>query len=386
MSITSRFTFVGTPVLPKEKAKRPFYKEFEKADKNGKKRTLASMTFGIKESDTNMAFVEAFDSAQDTILTMDSNNEKLNVDWNDRFDEDIVASVANYRKYTVDLGEDCGGRQEFITLFDMMQYLNEHLKEYKGKLMVTGQFVREWYAKKSVYLDKFRLQNVYAVDAEEYKSRLSLVMDIYYNRDSIDKSEFKENQKIYLNGYVEQYMGKDEGRKLLPMQFVFSAAKYKLEENPKHKKLFDYKMSYIDIKNKTMVHIPWDVVLLRGAEEAEFDESMFTEKQKEQIELGLKTLDDFKPRGSIVGDRINEYRLFDPKLTGDFADGVLEVEDTPDEFEERIYQPPKDETLDEAKKSSKTQKTKKKTDDEDEPPFDTDTESESDDVDDDDLF
>ena len=381
MAITARFTFVGTPVIPKDKAKRPFFKEFDKVDeKTKKKKMMASMNFGVKESDTNMAFVEAFDSVQDKILTMDTENEKLTVDWEDRFDEDIVDSVASYRKYTADLGEEHGGRKEFITLYDLMLHLNEHLANYSGKIMVTGQFVREWYAKKNAYTDRFRIQNVYAVDEEEYKSRLSLVMDIYYNRDSIDKSDFKENKKIYLNGYIEQYISKDEGRKMIPMQFVFSAAKYKVDENEHHKKLLNYKMSYIDINSKKMAHIPWDIVLVRGAEEAEFDESMLTAKQKEQIELGLKTLDDFKPKGTIVGDRVNEYRLFDPKLTGDFSDGLLECEDTMDEFEERIYTPAKDETLAEAKKNSKASKA---TEDEDEPPFNKD---ENDDVGDEDLF
>lgn len=386
MAITARFTFVGTPMIPKDKAKRPFFKEFDKVDeKTKKKKKMASMSFGVKESDTNMAFVEAFDSVQDEILTMDSDNEKMTVAWEDRFDEDIVDTVASYRRFTADLGDEHGGRKDFITLYDLMQHLNEHMKNYTGKIMVTGQFTREWYAKKNAYLDKFRIQNVYAVDEDEYKNRLSLVMDIYYNKDSIDKSDFKENKKIYLNGYIEQYMGKDEGRKMLPMQFIFSAAKYKLDENEKHKKLFDYKMSYIDVKNKNMVHIPWDIVLLRGAEEAEFDESMLTAKQKEQIELGLKTLDDFKPKGTIVGDRVNEYRLFDPKLTGDFSDGLLECDDTMDEFEEKIYQPPQDETLDEAKSNSKKDKKAKADpdDDDDDAPFDADKE---DDVDEEDLF
>ena len=133
---------------------------------------------------------------------------------------------------------------------------------------------------------------------------------------------------------------------------------------------------------KAMVHIPWKMVLLRGAEEADFDESMLTDAQKEQIELGIKTLDDFKPKGNIYGDRIDEFRLFDPKLEGDFADGLLEAEDKSDEFEERIYQPPQDETLDEAKNSSKNGKKSNK---DDEPPFDED-EKKDDGVDEDDLF
>lgn len=387
MSYQSRFSFCGTPVIPKQKAdtKRPFCKEISKKDEKTKEtKKMLSMTFGIKETDMNMAFVEAFDSQQKVIKTMDVDNEKMDVDWDDRFDEDIIEKVANYRKYIVDLGDEHGGRQEFITAYDMIEHLREHLPNYDGRVVVTGQFTRDWYAKKKTYFSKFRIQNVFAAP-EERKNRLLLTMDLFYNKSSLDDSDFDENKKMTLDCYIEQYINKDEGRKYVPIQVVFSGTKYDLE-NEKHKKLFDYKMKYIKVKNKNMVHIPWEIVLLRGAEEAEFDESMLTDSQREQVELGIKSVDDFRPKGNIYGDRIDEFRLFEPKLEGDYADGVLECDDTADEFEEKIFVPATDETMEEAKKNSKSAKSKSKKDedDDDEPPFDKD--EDKDDVDEEDLF
>lgn len=389
MSYQSRFSFCGTPVIPKQKAdtKRPFCKEISKKDEKTKEtKKMLSMTFGIKETDMNMAFVEAFDSQQKVIKTMDVDNEKMDVDWDDRFDEDIIEKVANYRKYIVNLGDEHGGRQEFITAYDMIEHLREHLPNYDGRVVVTGQFTRDWYAKKKTYFSKFRIQNVFAAP-EERKNRLLLTMDLFYNKSSLDDSDFDENKKMTLDCYIEQYINKDEGRKYVPIQVVFSGAKYDLE-NEKHKKLFDYKMKYIKVKNKNMVHIPWEIVLLRGAEEAEFDESMLTDSQREQVELGIKSVDDFRPKGNIYGDRIDEFRLFEPKLEGDYADGVLECDDTADEFEEKIFVPAADETMEEAKKNSKSAKSKSKKDedDDDEPPFDKDEDEDKDDVDEEDLF
>lgn len=387
MSYQSRFSFCGTPVIPKQKAdtKRPFCKEITKKDEKTKEtKKMLSMTFGIKETDMNMAFVEAFDSQQKVIKTMDTDNEKLDVDWDDRFDEDIISKVASYRKYIVNLGDDHGGRQEFITAYDMIEHLREYLPDYDGRVVVTGQFTRDWYAKKKMYFSKFRVQNVFAAP-EERKNRLLLTMDLFYNKASLDDSDFDESKKMTLDCYIEQYINKDEGRKYVPIQVVFSGAKYDLE-NEKHKKLFDYKMKYIKVKNKNMVHIPWEIVLLRGAEEAEFDESMLTDSQREQVELGIKTVEDFRPKGNVYGDRIDEFRLFEPKLEGDYADGVLECDDTADEFEEKIYVPAQDETMEEAKKNSKSSsKTKKDEDEDDEPPFDKD-DDDKDGVDEEDLF
>lgn len=387
MSYQARFSFVGTPVIPKQKSdtKRPFCKEGEYTDKQTKKkRKTLSLNFGVKESDSNMAFVEAFDSVQPTIKTMDTDNEKMDVDWDDRFDADIIDKVASYRKYIVDLGEDHGGRQEFITVYDMIEFLREHLPDYDGRVVVTGQFTRDWYAKKKMYFSKFRVQNVFAAP-DERKSRLLITADLFYNKNSLDDSDYDESKKMTLDCYIEQYINKDEGRKYVPIQCVFSGAKYD-PENERHKKLLAYKMKYLKVKSKEMVHIPWEIVLLRGAEEADFDESMLTDSQREQVELGIKTVDDFRPKGNIFGDRIDEFRLFDPKLEGDFADGVLDADDKGEEFEEKIYQPPMDETMDEAKSNSKKSKEKAKSkDDDDDPPFD-DEKSADDGVDNDDLF
>ncbi len=369
MSYQARFSFVGTPVLPKQKAdaKRPFCKEGEYVDKQTKKkRKTLSLNFGVKESDSNMAFVEAFDSVQPTIKTMDTDNEKMDVDWDDRFDEDVVKKVANYRKYTVDLGEDHGGRQEFITVYDMIKHLQEYLPDYDGRVVVTGQFIRAWYDKKETYYSKFRVQNVFAAP-DERKSRLLITADLFYNKDSVDDSEYDETKKMTLDCYIEQYINKDEGTKFFPICAVLSTAKFDME-NKKHKGKFENIMKYLKVKSKNMIHIPWSIKLVRGAEEAEFDESMLTDAQREQYELGIATLDDFKPRGGIYGERIDELRLCKPELknfgkNGDFSNGPILCDLVGDEFDELIYQPSQDETLEEAKKKSKSKRDIKNDDD-----------------------
>ena len=114
---------------------------------------------------------------------------------------------------------------------------------------------------------------------------------------------------------------------------------------------------------------------------------MLTERQREQVELGIRTVDDFRPKGNVFGDRVDEFRLKDVIISSDdFKDGYCRfADDKGDEFEEKIYQPPQDETMEEAKKNSKKAKNTESNDDD--PPFDED-EKKSDDgsVADDDLF
>ena len=182
----TRFSFAATPVMPKKDAKRPFYREVE-FNRNGKKVSASAINLGLKESDNNMVFVEAFDSPNDTILTMDSDFNKIEVAWKDRFDEDVVSKVANVKKYTVDIGEP----KTFITAYDMIQCLKEDLPAYKGNILVTGQIRKDPNGK---YSETFDIQNVYAID-DERKLRFNVVMDLFYNKDSVDKSDYKSDKK-----------------------------------------------------------------------------------------------------------------------------------------------------------------------------------------------
>ena len=253
------------------------------------------------------------------------------------------------------MGEGLGGRKEFITLYDAIEYIKENLPKYTGKVTVVGQMVKEFYNGK--YYDKFKLQSLYAVP-DDRKNRLLITADIYYNKNCVDKTDFKSEKVIFVDGYIQQYINKDEGTKYIPQRFVFNASKYD-PENEKHQKLLDYKLKYIDISDKTMQHMIWEVVMLNGAEEVDFDESQLTKAQREQLELGIRTLDDFKPKGTILGGRVNEYRLFDPKLTGDFADGLVDTEMKESEFEEEIYRPAVDEKLDDVVEKAESKKEEK---------------------------
>ena len=401
-----RFKFVGKPKIPSSDSKRPFIKEIEK---DGKK--MVSLNFGIQEGKNSIVFVECFGSIQKQIKTKDTEGNDIEIQWKDRLDENIIKEVANYRKYICDLGNDFGGRKEFITQWDFISYLKLNLPEYKGKICVNGQWQKQWY--KDRYYDKFPIVSVYAVDDEEV-SKFYISADIYYRKDCVDASDWKEDKKIYVDGYIQQYINKDEGNKFIPQRFVFSGAKYK-PDNEKHQKLLAYRRKYVESKSKKWGHLLWDCIMLNGTELVEFDESQLTDAQKEQIELGIKTIDDFKPKGSIYGDIVNEFRFANPSLvkvneTDDFSNGYVELDYSDDEFDDLIYQPVQDEKMSDVINKSEKDKSKKNDSDEDYIEGDTDKEldeifdgmnkpkddeadddedindNESDDIDDDDLF
>ena len=368
------FNFTGSVYLPKENSKMTFYKESSFEDKKTKK-SIPSVTlnFGVQESESNMQFVSLYSGVyEQDIITYDKDGNQIQIPYADRNDAEILEQVSNFRKFTVDLSDadakealrtaiaenDFGqvteeygvvneeqaremlkvltsARVSFLSKADFIKYLAEHLPSYKGKITVTGKYSRRYYNGK--FTDNFDPTGVYSAPSSA-KNKLSLKMDLFYNADCVDTSEKDSTKKVFINGYLAQYVSATKSNQYFPQQVVFDTGVYQLDK-PRHKQLLDYRMSYIDISNDTYVHIPWEIRLINGAETVEFTVDMLTEAQRMQYELGLKTLDDFKPRGNIYGERIREFRLVDPQLSGDFADGLVDTEITADEFDEMIYRP-----------------------------------------------
>lgn len=86
--------------------------------------------------------------------------------------------------------------------------------------------------------------------------------------------------------------------------------------------------NFFKVENDEVYHLQWVVNIFRGAEEVEFTEDELTVSQKEMIALGLNTLDDFKPKGGLLGENREENRLLKPILKkrndfNDFTEGAV---------------------------------------------------------------
>lgn len=341
--VYSRFSFCGKISVSRKApmVRRDTLKTSEKI----------SINFGIKAG-TNMGYVKLEGFKNDTIKTLDVDKKSIEIDWADRFDEDIVKNVSSIKKFTVNLGE----RKEFITEWDMIEYLESALAGYEDDIVVTGNFaLRPGTGKYSdqVYRE-FQIQNVYA-PSEKDTPHLTMNLDLYYDKDSMDKSSFKDDGKILMHCYTPMYSKADAARKMFQIETVFNTAVFDMNK-PKHKAIHDYKMRYLETKSRNPVHMNWQLAVVNGAEEVEFTMDSLTEQQREQVELGISKMEDFKPRGSVFGERVNELRLVKPLLTGEFEHCKTAADSgyTAREFEDEIYVPAVDESLDDMMKDSKT--------------------------------
>ena len=344
--VYSRFSFCGKVSVSRKApmVKRDTLKTSEKI----------SINFGIKVG-PNIGYVTLSGFKNDEIKTRDVDGNNIDIAWDNRLDEDIIKTVASTKKFTVNLGE----RNEFITEWDMIEYLESALAGYADDIVVTGNFaLRPGTGKYSdqVYRE-FQIQNVY-MPGEKDIPHLTMNLDLYYDKDSMDKSDLKTDGKIIMHCYTPMWSKADAARKMFKIDTVFNTAVFDMDK-PKHKVIHDYKMRYLETKSRNPVHMNWQLAVVNGAEEVEFSEDSLSEVQKEQIELGISKLEDFR-RGPIYSQRVNELRLVKPILTGEFetCKTAAESDFTAREFEDEIWTPAVDESVDDMMKDGSKTKTK----------------------------
>jgi len=347
-----RFNFTGKLRINAMDAKYPSFRSGK--SKGGDE--YKSATLFINPAENNSGVTEIFGMKSDPIKTMDSDNNKIDVAWNEREEAEVVKKVANYRKNIIVCGDD---RKEFVSSYDAVKFLENNVDELKGKVVtVTGRSVKNIY--NGEISERYQIQNLYVV-AEDKKQGLNINEVAFFNKDSFDTSDFKNEKKIYVNAYTKEYIDKDNQDVFVAKQYVIDASKVDFE-NADHVKIFNVRfrplgLVYKDgkvscgLKAGKYYHMALNVKMLNGAETEEFSLDDLTSAQREMVELGIKELDDFRPKGSIYGNRVLQYKIFACDISGDeYSEGKpVEYDGKASEFEDNIYTASKPEKKDDDK-------------------------------------
>lgn len=311
-----------------------------------------SLNASVASQKNNRAFIELFGTEQSKIYSMDTNNQKIEIAWADRNDEDVMKSIAGYKKNVIAIGDS---RKEFVSSLDAINYISENIDVLKGsKVCITGQVNKNVYNGK--ISDRFVIQNIYTTD-DETKNQLKVVMEYFFNVDCFDFNDWDSKKRIVINGYTSNYMSDEKKNMFVPQEVIFDCSKIDWS-NEKHVELVKYKLGLIGCdlvdnkpvcklnKNKGFFSMMINCSYVNGAEEVEFNESMLTPTQKEAIEFGINTLDDFKPNGSAYGDRITTYKLTGFELKGNYEDGMRDAKISESDFKAEIYSIAEPEAID----------------------------------------
>jgi len=372
------FEFIGNLHIPKNTDK---FHEVNTSESGWEGHRL---NFAVQESKTNSVFVELYGgfskAKQNKVFsfskgTENENGSKLEIPWEDRLKDETIDLVADFKKYVVDLTTDTSlkeeinklryeirsleykdeltdiekeklkqikselkekatDRHEFIHEYDLVVFLASKLEDYKNhKFKLTGNI--DYQAHNGRFFRKFKPTLIEIVDNEE-RNKLRATIDIFFTKDSLDDKDFEKEKKVYINGYVLSYDGKAKKDMFFPQQVVINAQKLDFE-NKTHVKRLEFFKKKFDVKGKSVYHLPWEVNVFRGADKVEFTEKDLTTAQREAVEFGLNKVEDFAPKGGMLGETTDENRLVKPLLqkfddANNFSDGSVESSYDADEL------------------------------------------------------
>ena len=345
----NKFRFVGKVGLNALDSNRPYKREGTTS--NGDKYVSFSCS-SIPEKN-NRAYCEVFGSVSDTIETIDVNGDKISVPWDERGDETWLKKVAYYRQRIIKIN---GEKHVFISDYDFAKFLCSNASLLKDRtFIITGQISPNVY--KGEITQRFVIQGMYEVEDENEKLMLEADFDYVWTAASINSDDWPEHKTVHINGYIGEYINKELKNRYVPLPVIFDASKLNLNDES-HLKILNLKLrqlglEYINgtIKNKikkdSVCKLPIKCYLINGAEEIEFDEKQLTENQRAMIACGIMSLEDFKPKGSIYGERKTTYKLFSFDLRDDYADGHVVLKDiSVEDLTDMVYIPEKESLTD----------------------------------------
>lgn len=292
--------------------------------------------------------------------------EKLQINFNDRHKTDVIANVAEYKKFIVDtempfrrkkleaaidkfkestvtddimeeLGvhslEECekayeesnSKRHEFISEYDFVDYLNlfvnnEEFKKMKFK--VIGNYDLEYDAKNDKWYRHLNVHKIYRQpDDAEIISHVTF--GVVFGRECIDKSDFDETKKAHANIYISQYIQKFHAPFFSPLRLTIDGN----GDDKSYKKACGFMkiLDFPDTCDCDYREVGLVCKLLNGAQEVELTEDMLTDEQRENIEFGLTTLEDIKRElgKPVYGDRVTDIVI--EKLVKGYSKGAQDT-------------------------------------------------------------
>lgn len=137
-------------------------------------------------------------------------DNRFTIDWDDRFDEAILETVADDCFIRVGVEKDVKGKtyvKKFLSAYDAVEYLSEHLDD--GAVVNISGVLQYQYYNENVTVQK-NIKSIYLSTKEEQDFKAEFRQTILLDSDSIGKLD-KEKNTYPIDAYVVDYVGKVDG-------------------------------------------------------------------------------------------------------------------------------------------------------------------------------
>lgn len=281
-------------------------------------------------NDSQVVEASAFrwnDDDENTVYTFSkpSQGEKaqpIQIKWSDRFNEDVVKSVAGFKTFTIDpdgraYRDQCkteGNQAEldasnqrykrFIASWDFVEELEQFIArpDIANRLFEFIGNVEYTYTPKDdggAYYRAFVLQRIHGVPTTT-EEVCEGTLTLYYTKDAL--SEADENNVATFDGYTTFYNRQDKKSYFAPANTIVDLNVPKIAAIGK---LVD------KLKPNEVGRSTFTIAFKNGAEKVDITEDDLTDEQKELIDMGLATMEDLVKElgGKVYGDRKTENRI-----------------------------------------------------------------------------
>ena len=242
----------------------------------------------------------------------DSGKSKMvEIAWEDRFDEDLLDTIADTSFITVGVEKDVKEKtvyKKFLSAYDAVEYLNEHLED--GMIVnVKGNIgYSEYDENVSVKKDITSIVLSKVEDEADFKAKFTQM--ILLDSKSIGKRD-KEKGTILLDAYVVDYVGnpKIDGKKVSVKQNVVYPKTFEIAVNENEEVTLKMLQRYFKVSKKNTLNALTVVGdLIEGGSIVNITEDDIPDDIKELIELGLYSEDEAKAK-CAVGNNNREKRM-----------------------------------------------------------------------------
>lgn len=356
------FEFVGTLSIPKATEKFKPVADYDKAHWKGHK-----VTFQVKNNENNTQLVEVmggFNKDGSTVIKTTANEKgddgkykKLEIKWADRNKPENIQAVANFRKFVFDmdveadrwaiqrqikaleasstdsdaivflqenygmteganalefakdlLAKSLAKRKEFLSEYDFVEFLKTAIPKCGNNVfVVTGVIESSIYNGKGS--QKFKVQQV-KLAAPGTPQKFRGEMEIYFDNSCLDESMFTDIRKYFLNGYVRNYSSAHKKEIGIPTTVVIDGSKFDASNEMATRQLNFLKSLFTVEEKENFSVCGVKCVFANGVQKVEVTEDMLSPFEKEQIFLGLASIEDFKKAyGQANGEREREIKV-----------------------------------------------------------------------------
>lgn len=253
-------------------------------------------------------------------------------------DEELQAlGIANESEIPAEIEKSKKKRKEFISEKDFLEHIKKVIDsgKYKDKMFsISGSIVVELNKMNGQFYTKFQPNRLYLA-GDDAEPMCEGEFKVYYGKDGFDALSVEETGKYYLNGYTFEYNTDTKKNDLAaPITLVLPA---KVEHDNKWEKIAAKFVKYFTVDGDEYKEIGLKCALLNGAQRKELDLDDLDEETRENIELGLITMDDVKRELGIsntYGDRVQEYKIVG--LMQGYSRGAIDTTFVEEDFQIKI--------------------------------------------------